>query len=371
MPDLRSSDAPPAGASGSLDDLLAWTEDDWPRMAALLALRRQWMTEQFQALRQAYDQATGGAPPTDRAAARAVMEGLPGVRRFQWTHRFIQDRTWVECHRLVDARLDRLEALLRPRDGDLGTLEEAADFRYPTYYEDTDFHRQQGGIWRDARGAAVYLLGARIVHVGRNTDFQIHDAFVEAIGDPDPAPTRILDLGCGFGKTTFSLKKRWPAASVAGIDLAAPCLRLGRRMATERGLAIDWRQGALERLPEPDAGADLAVVTMVLHELPEPAIDAALAEAFRVLRPGGLLVVLENRLIGDPFRDQILEWYSQLIDEPFWEPFRHLNLPAKARAAGFAEASAEPWYAPGSGPEHEADPHRFFTPWGLTRARKG
>lgn len=370
MSDPRPTDAPPATARESLDGLLAWSQADWPRMAALLALRRRWMTGQFQALRRAYDRATAGAPPADRAAARTVLEALPGVRRFQWTHRYIQDRTWFECHRLVDDRLDRLETLMQPRSGDLGALETAPDIRYPAYYADTDFHRQRGGIWRDSRGAAVYLLGARIVHVGRNTDFQIHDAFVDAIGDPDPAPARILDLGCGFGKTTFSLKKRWPDAAVAGLDLAAPCLRMGRRMATERGLAIDWRQAAMEDLPEPDASADLAVITMVLHELPEAAIEATLAEAHRVLKPGGLLVTLENRLIGDPFRDQILEWYSQLIDEPFWEPFRHLNLPAKARAAGFAEATQEPWYAPGSTPAQEADPYRFFTPWGLMRARK-
>lgn len=366
-----ATEAPAAGPGQGIDRVLAWSDREWPRMAALLALRRQWMTDQFLALRRDYDRATAGGPaPADQDGARAVLEALPGVRRFQWTHRYIQDRTWLECNRLVEARLPEIEALLAPRPGDLGTLDEVPGIDYPDYYQETEFHRQGGGIWRDPRGAALYLLGARIVHVGRNSDFQIHDAFAAAIGDPVPAPARILDLGCGFGKTTFSLKARWPEAAVHGIDLAAPCLRLGRRMATERGLAIDWRQAGIEQLPDPDASADLAVVTMVLHELPEPAIDAVLAEAHRVLRPGGWLVTLENRLIGDPFRDQILAWYSQLIDEPFWEPFRHLDLPAKARAAGFAEATQEPWYAPGQTPEQEADPDRFFTPWGLMRARK-
>ena len=186
MPDLRSSHAPPAGASGSLDDLLAWTEDDWPRMAALLALRRQWI-----------DRPVPGAAPGLRPGHRGVPR-RPTARRC--------GRSWRACRGCAGSSgpiatsrtgpgssaigwsmpgWTGSRPLLRPRDGDLGTLEEGGGgsatrpiTRKPT------FHRQQGGIWRDARGAAVYLLGARIVHVGRNTDFQIHDAFVDAIGAP-------------------------------------------------------------------------------------------------------------------------------------------------------------------------------------------
>lgn len=111
-------------------------------------------------------------------------------------------------------------------------------------------------------------MGARVIHVGRNDNFELHDTFVASL--PVQRPSRVLDLACGFGKTTFSLKRRWPEAD--GLDLSAPCLRLARRMATEGGLAIHRRQANAEHPPYEDGGFDLVVVTMALHELPRESI---------------------------------------------------------------------------------------------------
>lgn len=352
-----------------VDSLLDWPAESLPTLTSLLALRRQWMARDFTALREEWEAATADGAPTDQAAAEPLVQSLPSAPAFQWMHRHIQDRTWRLCERIVADRQAALEAALTPAPDDLGTLEIAPDFVYPAYYT-YDYHRQTGGIWRSDAGAAVYLLGARIVHVGRNSDFQLHDQFVDEI-EVDRPPAHILDLGCGFGKTTFSLKRRWPEAVVEGQDLAAPCLKLGRKMATARGHAIDWRQADMERVPNADGSVDLAVVTMVLHELPESAIRNTLAEAFRVLRPGGKLVMLENRLIGDPFRDTLLKWYSELIEEPYWEPFRHLDIVGACLAAGFDPARQDKWYLAGTdGPAAEADPKRWCTPWGVTTAIK-
>lgn len=352
----------------TIDDILTWPRDMVPRVAALLAQKRFWVTDLFQRLRLEYEAAIAGASePDDPAAVQAIMQSLPTARYVQWLHRYNQDQTWRLCEAMVADRLGQIEAALKPRDDDLGTLRTVADIRYPAYYL-FDYHRQRGGIWRDAAGAAIYLLGARIVHIGRNTDFQLHDQFVDDIEGPDPAS--ILDIGCGFGKTTFSLKRRWPGAAVEGIDLSAPCLALGRRMATDRGLAIDWRQGDMELLPQEDASVDLATITMVLHEMPAEAIATALAEAARVLKPGGTLVTLENRWLGDPFRDTLLTWYSQLIDEPYSVPYRNLGMPRMARDAGFASAETRPWYMTGTSPEMEADKRKWFTPWAVTIARR-
>lgn len=353
-------------APPTIEDIAAWRPDEIPEIAGQIALKRRFSGPMLRSLRAQYV-AAGGAGITDAEAARALIETLPALRPMLWLNRHMQDRMWAAVGRMADARMPLFGAACADRPDDLGTLSVADPFGYPSYYEALDFHRQDGGVWRDLRGAIVYMLGARVVHLGRNDRFELHDRLADAI-DIAEAPARILDLGCGFGKNAFSLKLRWPRAEVHGIDLSAPCLRLARRMATERGLAIHWRQADIEALPDADATADLITIAMVLHELPQATIRAVLRECRRVLKPGGRLVMLENRLIGDPLRDWILGWHSQSIAEPYWMPFRAMDIVGACRDAGFAEASQRAWYAPGSPPEAEADPTRWFIPWAITEA---
>ena len=356
--------------SQTIDGLLAWPDDKLPVLTTLLALRRRWMAYDFAELRQQYEALfADGQEPETQADAELKVQSLPAAASFQFMHRHIQDRTWRLCEQIANARGDEIVSALQPDMSDLGNLKLDSELAYPAYYT-FDYHRQTGGIWREDIGAAIYLLGARIVHVGRNSDFQLHDQFVDEI-KLVREPERILDLGCGFGKTTFSLKRRWPNAEVEGLDLSIPCLKLARKMATARGQSINWCHADIERLPIEDNSVDLAVVTMVFHEMPEDAIQQSFAEAFRVLRPGGTLITLENRLIGDAFRDTLLKWYSELIDEPYWEPFRHIQLTAMAKAVGFTKSRLKKWYIAGTdGPAAEADPRRWCTPWGQMVAEK-
>lgn len=369
-PSAAEDPAERPAAGQSIEEILAWPPDILHRVFTLFGLRQHWVRNVFPRLRQEYERAVAehGEPKT-QAEAEPIVQALPSAGYFQWLHRYVQDCTWSICRSVAAERMAAIEDAMAPRAGDLGTLQLAKDFAYPGYYQ-FDFHRQEGGIWRDRAGAAIYLLGARIVHVGRNTNFQLHDQFAEDI-PLDRTPERIVDLGCGFGKTTFSLKKRWPSADVHGIDLAAPCLELGRRLATDRGLEINWRQADMEMLPDADNSADLATITMVLHEMPAEAVRNTLSEALRVLKPGGLLVFLENRHLGDPFHDMLRKWYSEIIDEPYGHPFRDLDILGECRAAGFAEAEQRKWYLAGSdGAAAEADPRRWSIPWGLTLAWK-
>jgi ubiquinone/menaquinone biosynthesis C-methylase UbiE len=351
-------------AQPALEDRLAWRAEDRSAVASLLATRRHWSGALYQRALAGWEARAAKVDAHDLARAAEVAETLPAAREFRFLDRWLQEELWRIAERSIDARLPELERMLAPSDGDLGTLTADASMLNPAYYADTDFHLQKGGIWRDDRGALVYLMGARLVHVGRNDAFELHDAFAASLGNIQPR--RILDLGCGYGKTTFSLRKRWPDAEIIGLDPSLPCLRLARRLATERGHAIDWRQGIGEKLPFDDASVDLVTITMVLHEVPPDEIRTILAEARRVLKPGGRLAMLENRTIGDPLRDVLAAWHSMLIGEPWSVPYRALDVAAYLRAAGFGNTSNEPWYAPGTNAVIEKDRTRWFTPWALS-----
>lgn len=355
-------------ATRSVEDLLAWKPQEIPRVRYLLGLRRFWMTDLYRDLRSQYEDRMGDSASAGVEDVKTIVDELPSLSLFLWLDGHIQTRLWEEVGWFADARLDEAESILEARDGDLGELQLDPHLDYPDYYEFFDFHRQPGGIWRDVRGALIYALGARVIHVGKNDAFELHDAFAEAV--PRDDPRRVLDLGCGFGKTTFSMKKRYPDSEVIGLDLSEPCLRLGRRMATESGLEISWKQGAVESIPEEDGSVDVVTMSMLLHEMPMKSVHKTLTEALRVLAPGGVLVAFEPWVTGDPFRDLLGDYHSEVTGEPYIAPLRRTDLAALCKDLGFADAEMGGWTPPGAPAVTEVSDDRWATAWGKLTARK-
>ncbi len=101
---------------------------------------------------------------------------------------------------------------------------------------------------------------------------------------------RLLDIGCGTGGLLERLAPRMEEG--LGVDASRDMLALARTRLAERGLShVAVRQADMYRLPIGDAAFDAVTLQMVLHYAEDPA--AALAEAARVLRPGGVLVVID------------------------------------------------------------------------------
>ncbi len=111
--------------------------------------------------------------------------------------------------------------------------------------------------------------------------------FAALLGMLDPEST-VGDLGCGTGQVAEALAP-W-VRQVIAVDESAAMLQAAKRRV--RALAnVEVRRGALESLPIPDGALDAATCVLVLHHLPAP--ERALAEAARVLRPGGRLLVAD------------------------------------------------------------------------------
>jgi ArsR family transcriptional regulator len=103
----------------------------------------------------------------------------------------------------------------------------------------------------------------------------------------DPA-LRVGDLGCGTGQMSALLAPH--VASVVAVDASAEMLQAARARLAELA-NVEVRRGALEALPIEDDALDVAVLALVLHHLADPA--RAIAEAARVLTPGGRLLVVD------------------------------------------------------------------------------
>jgi SAM-dependent methyltransferase len=116
-------------------------------------------------------------------------------------------------------------------------------------------------------------------------------AWARALGHLLP-PLDVADIGCGEGYLTLETA-RW-ARSVIGIDRSASVLERARELAERRQVTnVQWKKGDLARLPLGEASVDVAMLSQTLHHAPEP--QRAVAEAVRILRPSGRLLVLELR----------------------------------------------------------------------------
>jgi SAM-dependent methyltransferase len=116
-------------------------------------------------------------------------------------------------------------------------------------------------------------------------------AWARALGHLLP-PMEIADLGCGEGYLTFEAARF--ASRVIAVDRSEAVLERARASARRRKLKnVDWKRGELEKLPLKDASVDVALLSQALHHAAHPA--AALAEAVRIVRSGGRVLVLDLR----------------------------------------------------------------------------
>lgn len=116
-------------------------------------------------------------------------------------------------------------------------------------------------------------------------------AWARALGHLLP-PLDVADIGCGDGYLTLEAA-RW-ARTVFGIDRSDQVLERARALAARRRVTnVQWKKGDLARLPLRDASVDVAILSQALHHAADP--EEALAEAVRILRPDGRVLILDLR----------------------------------------------------------------------------
>ena len=152
-------------------------------------------------------------------------------------------------------------------------------------------------------------------------------AWSRALGLLLPA-VDVADLGCGEGYLTIEAA-RW-ARRVIAVDRSAAVLARARAMAERRKVRnIIWKRGSLERLPLGDKSVDVAMFSQALHHADPP--DVALAEARRVLRPGGRVIVLD-------LREHDETWVGPTLGDK-WLGFSEDRLRRLLHGAGFADVT--------------------------------
>jgi ArsR family transcriptional regulator len=114
-------------------------------------------------------------------------------------------------------------------------------------------------------------------------------AWARTLGELLP-PLDVVDIGCGDGYLAIEAA-RW-ARHVTGVDRSDDVLERAKALASKRQVRnVEWRKGDLSRLPLRDASHDVALLSQSLHHASDP--ERAIAEAIRVLRPSGRLLLMD------------------------------------------------------------------------------
>ena len=137
------------------------------------------------------------------------------------------------------------------------------------------------------------------------------EAMVVAVNPPKgDAAFSLLDVAGGTGDIAFrTLKAGGPNTHAIVCDINAEMLEVGRQRADKQGVGnVEFVEGNAETLNFPDRSFDAYTIAFGIRNVPR--IDAALREAYRVLKPGGRFLCLEFSTVDVPGFDRIYELYS-------------------------------------------------------------
>jgi ubiquinone/menaquinone biosynthesis C-methylase UbiE len=344
------------------------TESDRDFSAAqdfLLGAKKFWTTQLYPHLR-AQDQAQASIT-TASAPERIQANDLYAF--YAWLERHLQRMKYAGRYGLVPwhgMQRTALEAALAKIE--IPTVDH---FEIPAYYPSFDVHQHPGGLMGDSLAGFVYERGARST-TPLDKHFDLHHRFTRQVGTLT-TPKRILDVGCGFGKSTRPFAQQFAQADITATDLSMPCLKLARHLdARENIKPVRYLQADACATGLAAGGYDLVTSTMLLHELPIAHLTELFVQAHRLLEPGGWTVHLDFLPQVQPGADEFTHFmhagHSVRNNEPYMQSLAAFDVRDHLQSLGFTDISITP-FAENDQALDPSYPYWRF-PWAVVQARK-
>lgn len=246
-----------------------------------------------------------------------------------------QDTLWSKFLQPIFGFLIDREALKELSDSidwsEAGDRLKDPELVYPEYYSSQNFHGIKGGYLTS--GAAV-TYDPVTKHALPPNEIWNREAVIKAVIG---SPRKILDLGCGTGSTTIMLKQAFPLAEVVGLDLSPQMLTMSEYKAQQAELDIKWVHGLAEATKFADGEFEVVTASLLLHETPPAISQQVLQEAYRLLKSGGQMIILDGH-------QKILRnttWLSDIFEEPYIQEYAANSTDAWMGKAGFNQVLTE------------------------------
>jgi SAM-dependent methyltransferase len=331
------------------------THDEIERFNFLAQMNRHLGTRVLPAVKTAFErrvaprvEAQGGRFETRHDVRKALLDDpyyqtWSALRRMTMEQRQQAGR-WVAV-RQAEQLAAKVAAVIAEDSG----FAADASVKIPRYVSAVDHHCMPGSYHTesfpgDVSAAANYDSGIFATTggmLGRYSDGGGH-AVVQWVRRNLPGfePRRILDIGATLGHSVLPIAAAFPDAEVIAVDVSVPVLRYALARARSLGvhnIRFVQADGADLKGFE-DFSFDWVQTTMFLHELSYGSMRAIMRESFRVLKPGGVVLHVEQPQYGEdmPLYEQAMrDWDAFYNNEPFWSTMHEIDLDGCLIQAGF------------------------------------
>ena len=306
------------------------------------------------------------------ARAKEICESDSIYRLERFVQRYVAEENYNRGIPAIEERREMFEAFVNapftPAEGSTIDLDE--DIQSPKYWTATEWHLEPGG-WEgyDLYGAVfAFAIGPKVfahggyaaVGVGDNIRQQRVDVARQFSKD---SYERIYEPGCGGFSTLNAVHAVFPDAELHGSDLSKSLLKGGFKMASAMNVPVHLKQRDSTDTGEPDESFDGVITYALHHEVPPKVNQALFNEMFRILKPGGDIVISDPppfRAV-DLFNAVVLDWDTDHRAEPFFSTTGESVLEEMLEAAGFEAAES---YSIGEGGAYHGshEPASLFQP---------
>ncbi len=225
------------------------------------------------------------------------------------------ENPWRHARSFLGVLSDGVRVAWRMRRGKTKDLPADAAEGMPEYYA-RNFHFQTDGYFSEA-SARRYDHQVEILFSG--TAGAMRRMLLPVLAEG--VTGRWLEIGCGAGSATRAVLETFPRAHVTAVDLSEAYLKVAQDNLRNYP-HVDFVQANGTDLPFKDESFETVYSVYMLHELPRDVRSKVVREAYRILKPGGLLLFADSLQMGDtPEMDWALERFPKVYHEPFYKDY--------------------------------------------------